>query len=68
MQYAYENHLRGGLSGAIEYIAWHVLKVKNTQIRGQMNIIDPFYSEKNIVRLKKSIAQMEKSDGTTSEK
>ena len=34
LQYAYENHLQGGLSGAIEHIAWQVLKVKNAQIRG----------------------------------
>lgn len=35
LQYAYENHLQGGLSGAIEHIAWQELKVKHTQIRGQ---------------------------------
>lgn len=34
LQYAYENHLQGGLSGAIEHIAWQVLKVKNAQVRG----------------------------------
>ncbi len=28
----------GGLSGAIEHIAWQVLKVKNAQIRGQSSI------------------------------
>ena len=33
LQYAYENHLQGGLSGAIEHIAWQVLKFKNAQIR-----------------------------------
>ena len=38
LQYAYENHLQGGLSGAIEHIAWQVLKVKNAQIRGQSSI------------------------------
>ncbi len=38
LQYAYENHLQGGLSGAIEHIAWHVLKVKNTQVRGQSSL------------------------------
>ena len=27
LQYAKENHLQGGLSGAIEHIAWQVLKV-----------------------------------------
>lgn len=35
LQYAYENHLQGGLSGALEHIAWQVLKVKNTQVKGQ---------------------------------
>ena len=35
LQYAYENHLQGGLSGAIEHIAWQVLKVKNAQVKGQ---------------------------------
>ena len=40
LQYAYENHLQGGLSGAIEHIAWHVLKVKNAQLRGQTSIFD----------------------------
>lgn len=38
LQYAYENHLQGGLSGALEYIAWHVLKVKNAQVRGQSSL------------------------------
>lgn len=38
LQYAYENHLQGGLSGAIEHIAWHVIKVKNTQVRGQSSL------------------------------
>lgn len=45
LQYAFENHLSGGLSGALEYIAWQVLKVKNSQIRGQMSFPD-FDSEK----------------------
>lgn len=35
LQYAQENHLQGGLSGAIEHIAWQVLKVKNAQLRRQ---------------------------------
>ena len=35
LQYAKENHLQGGLSGAIEHIAWQVLKVKNAQSKGQ---------------------------------
>lgn len=38
LQYAYENHLQGGLSGAIEHIAWQVLKVKNAQVRGQSSM------------------------------
>lgn len=35
LQYALENHIRGGLSGVIEHIAWHAIKVKNAQIRDQ---------------------------------
>lgn len=35
LQYAKENHLQGGLSGAIEHIAWQVLKVKNAQSKEQ---------------------------------
>lgn len=35
LQYAQENHLQGGLSGAIEHIAWQVLKVKNAQSKGR---------------------------------
>lgn len=35
LQYAKENHLQGGLSGAIEHIAWQVLKVKNAQSKVQ---------------------------------
>lgn len=35
LQYAQENHLQGGLSGAIEHIAWQVLKVKNAQSKVQ---------------------------------
>ena len=38
LQYAYENHLQGGLSGAIEHIAWQVLKVNNTQVKGQTSM------------------------------
>lgn len=38
LQYAQENHLQGGLSGAIEHIAWQVLKVKNAQSKGQTSI------------------------------
>lgn len=39
LQYAYEHHIQGGLSGAIEHIAWQVLKVKNEQIKGQTSFI-----------------------------
>lgn len=35
LQYAQENHLQGGLSGAIEHIAWQVLKVKNAQSKAK---------------------------------
>lgn len=38
LQYGYENHIPGGLSGAIEHIAWNVLKVKNAQVRGQQTL------------------------------
>lgn len=38
LQWAYENHVSGGLSGAVEYIAWHVLKVKNTDFPGQVSL------------------------------
>ncbi len=38
LQYAYENHLQGGLSGAIEHIAWQVLKVRSAQVRGQTSM------------------------------
>lgn len=40
LQYAYENHLQGGLSGAIEHIAWQVIKVKNAQVKGQRSVDD----------------------------
>lgn len=40
LQYGYENHVQGGLSGAIEYIVWHVIKVKNAQVRGQSSFED----------------------------
>jgi len=36
-QYAYENHLSNGVSGAIEQLTWQA-KVKNAQVRGQMSI------------------------------
>lgn len=40
LQYGFENHIPGGLSGAIEYIAWKVLKVKNENVRGQISFTD----------------------------
>ena len=40
LQFAYENHLTGGLSGALEYIAWHVIKVKNEVPKGQLKLFD----------------------------
>lgn len=40
LQYGYENHIPGGLSGALEHIAWHVIKVKNGTLRGQVRIDD----------------------------
>ena len=38
IQYGFENHIPGGLSGAIEHIAWQVIKVRRPQIRGQMTV------------------------------
>lgn len=38
LQYGYEQHIPGGLSGAIEHIAWHVIKVKNENVRGQLSL------------------------------
>lgn len=38
LQWGYENHVPGGLSGALEHIAWHVLKLKNTNVRGQISL------------------------------
>lgn len=38
LQYGYENHIQGGLSGVIEYIAWNNAKVKNSQIKGQLKL------------------------------
>lgn len=40
LQYAFENHIDGGLSGTIEYLAWHVAKIKNAQIKGQISLND----------------------------
>ena len=40
LQYGYENHIGGGLSGVIEYLAWHKVKVSEEQIRGQMSLKD----------------------------
>lgn len=36
-QYAWENHLGDGVSGAITDLAWKA-KVKNSQIRGQASL------------------------------
>lgn len=36
-QYAYENHIGNGVSGAIEDLAWKA-KVKSAQVRGQLTI------------------------------
>lgn len=36
-QYAYENHIGNGVSGAITDLVWKA-KVKNAQIRGQRSI------------------------------
>lgn len=38
-QYAWENHIANGVSGAVEDLAWKA-KVKNAQVRGQSNIAD----------------------------
>lgn len=40
LQYGREKHIPGGLSGVLEYIAWQVIKVKNPQVKGQLNAID----------------------------
>lgn len=40
MQYAFENHIQGGLSGVISHIAWNDIKVKNKQIRGQISFTE----------------------------
>lgn len=40
LQYGFENHISGGLSGVIEYIAWQEIKVKNSVMRGQYNFED----------------------------
>lgn len=34
LQYGYENHISGGLSGVLDFIAWNVVKVKNSTLRG----------------------------------
>lgn len=38
LQYGAENHIPGGLSGALEHIAWHVLKVKGNVLKGQVRM------------------------------
>lgn len=38
--YGEENKIQGGLSGVIDWIAWHEIKIKNAQIRGQMSLGD----------------------------
>ena len=38
-QYAFENHIGNGISGAIEDLASNAT-VKNTQVRGQMSLSD----------------------------
>ena len=40
LQYGAENHIPGGLSGALEHITWHVLKVKGNVSKGQVRIDD----------------------------
>ena len=40
LQYGYAKKVPGGLSGVLEFIAWHSIKVKNEQVRGQSNIND----------------------------
>jgi hypothetical protein len=57
LQYGYENHISGGLSGVIEYIAWNEIKVKNAQPRGQMSIFNETSkkgAKKNEPRAKKT--------------
>lgn len=36
LQYGEENHIQGGLSGVIEYMAWNNIKVKKSQVKGQI--------------------------------
>lgn len=38
LQYGFENHISGGLSGVIEFIAWKEIKVKSSILRGQLEI------------------------------
>lgn len=45
LQYAEDNHLVGGLSAAIEHVAWEKIKVSKSQIKGQENI-DSFLKNK----------------------
>ena len=39
LQIGFENHVPGGLSGVIQFLAWN-FKVSNAQMRGQMNLED----------------------------
>lgn len=36
LQYAFENHILGGVSGAISHLIWNV-KVKNAEVPGQLD-------------------------------
>ncbi len=38
LQYGYENHISGGLSGVLDFIAWNVVKVKNSTLRDQVRL------------------------------
>ena len=36
--YGQENNVRGGFSGAVESIAWNLVKVKNEPMKGQQTL------------------------------
>ena len=38
LAYGIENNIRGGFSGAVEAIAWNLVKVKNEPIKGQQTL------------------------------
>ena len=40
LQFGIDNRIPGGLSGAIEFIAWNNVKVKKSQIKGQLSLED----------------------------